>query len=113
MCAGGGRGVGRKRNYDVWRCERLIAARRVTGDYFLIAAIKRERDGHASVPAFDVRVLAEECLLDVLQRETSRLKGYSMGRGMISRILVARINSIARYFHNSIRCNILCEHLEF
>lgn len=51
-CAsGGGRGVGRKRNYDVWRCERLIAARRVTGDYFLIAAIKRERDGHASVAA--------------------------------------------------------------
>lgn len=36
--------------------ERLIAARRVTGDYFLIAAIKRERDRHASLPAFDVRV---------------------------------------------------------
>lgn len=81
---GGGEGVGRNRNYDVWRCERLIAARRVTGDYFLIAAIKRERDRHGSVlvlPAFDVRVPLGECLLDVLQRETSRLKRYSMGDG--------------------------------
>lgn len=81
---GGGEGVGRNRNYDVWRCERLIAARRVTGDYFLIAAIKRERDRHGSVlvlPAFDVRVPLGECLLDVLQRETRRLKRYSMGDG--------------------------------
>lgn len=41
--------------------------RRVTGDYFLIAAIKREQDHHASVralSAFDVRELMSKRFLN-------------------------------------------------
>lgn len=58
--------------------------RRVTGDYFLIAAIKRERDRHASVlalPAFDVRVPRKQPRNVFLKRNEPSEKRYSMGDG--------------------------------